>query len=375
MNSMAVPTATRPRFFGSPGGRGRWFEGIGVTGLLIVAGVALITSINNVAGYIVTEPLASWFPEFLDALTRNGIMALAVLLTAVWVRNRFPSRGFLQYAAVAGAIAVVTAVVWVSFVAFTRWVDGEPFYIADPTFSPARQALFVGTKVLRYSAVGIVITGAWLYLCTQAEHAAAVEQCAIDAEQMDRQTAEARLQALEAQIEPHFLFNTLAHVKRLYDTDRAAGARMLHDLASYLAGALPQMRAASTLGRELDHVRAYLNIQQIRMGRRLAFSIDVPEALRDAPLPPLMVLTLVENAIKHGEPLARAAISPCAPQRTGPVAHEVSDTAGFKTGGGMAANICARLASQCPAAGLAGAHRRPASCHARVRRAAARAGQ
>jgi LytS/YehU family sensor histidine kinase len=68
---------------------------------------------------------------------------------------------------------------------------------------------------------------------------------------------------LEAQIEPHFLFNTLAHVKRLYETDREAGARMMANLKAYLAVALPQMRATdSTLGRELDHVRAYLEIQQ-----------------------------------------------------------------------------------------------------------------
>lgn len=117
---------------------------------------------------------------------------------------------------------------------------------------------------------------------------------------MERQTAEARLQVLEAQIEPHFLSNTLAHVKRLYETDAGAGARMLRNLADYLASALPQMRTASTLGRELDHVKAYLEIQQIRMGRRLAFAIEAPAWLLDVELPPLILLTLVENAIKHG---------------------------------------------------------------------------
>ena len=173
--------------------------------------------------------------------------------------------------------------------------------VDDPGADLAATVGFLAAEVFRYSFVGVVITSAWLYLCAEAEHAAAVEQCAIDSERMDRETAEARLQMLEAQIEPHFLFNTLAHVRRLYETDRDTGARMLHNLRDYLSIALPRMRdGAATLGREIDHVAAYLDIQQIRMGRRLAYAIDVSDALRDARLPPLMVLTLVENAVKHG---------------------------------------------------------------------------
>jgi LytS/YehU family sensor histidine kinase len=170
---------------------------------------------------------------------------------------------------------------------------------------------------------------------------------------MDEQAAEARLQMLEAQIEPHFLFNTLAHVKRLYETEREAGARMLDNLMAYLAVALPQMRATeSTLARELDHARAYLEIQQIRMGRRLAFGFDVAEPLRAARLPPLMLLTLVENAIKHGltPQLGGGRIDIRASVEGGHLRVEVADTGqGFtKTGGGGTglANIRARLATQ-----------------------------
>ena len=331
--------------------RRRWYQGIGVTGPLIVAGVALVTTINNTAWDIVTAPFSIWSLMFLFFLTRNVVLGLATLGTAVWVRNRYPAGGLVRYAVAAGAIIVVTGIVWFLGAWIYAWMGwGAP--PVDMDTPPAILVLLVFSRILRYSAVGVVITGAWLYLCTQAEHAAAVEQCAIDAEQMDRQTAEARLQVLEAQIEPHFLFNTLAHVKRLYDTDRAAGARMLHDLASYLAGALPQMRAASTLGRELDHVRAYLNIQQIRMGRRLAFSIDVPEALRDASLPPLMVLTLVENAIKHGlSPLREGGrIDVRASVSAGQLVVRVADTGqGFTSsvGGGTGlANTRARLTAK-----------------------------
>jgi sensor histidine kinase YesM len=116
-------------------------------------------------------------------------------------------------------------------------------------------------------------------------------------EQMD----EARLLMLQAQIEPHFLFNTLATVRRLYQTDAAAAESMLDNLMRYLAVALPQMRANdSTLGREVALAEAYLGIQQIRMGSRLVVAIDVPGGLREARLPPMMLLTLAENSIKHG---------------------------------------------------------------------------
>ncbi len=98
-----------------------------------------------------------------------------------------------------------------------------------------------------------------------------------------------------------FLFNTLANVRRLYQTDAAAAESMLENLMRYLAVALPQMRAVdSTLGREAVLTESYLAIQRIRMGRRLAFDFDIPQSLREAPVPPMMVLTLVENAIKHG---------------------------------------------------------------------------
>ena len=112
---------------------------------------------------------------------------------------------------------------------------------------------------------------------------------------------EARLQVMQAQVEPHFLFNTLAHVQRLYQTDPARGRSMLDSLCGYLRAALPQMRGnRSTLGREVELARAYLETQRIRMGRRLRFEIGIPEELLATGFPPMMLLSLVENAVKHG---------------------------------------------------------------------------
>ncbi len=111
---------------------------------------------------------------------------------------------------------------------------------------------------------------------------------------------------MQAQIEPHFLFNTLASVQFLTETDPGQAGRLLGHLIDYLRAALPELRAKSTtLGREADLAKAYLEILATRMGPRLAFAIDVPADLRTHPFPPNMLISLVENAIKHGvEPAA-----------------------------------------------------------------------
>jgi len=120
-------------------------------------------------------------------------------------------------------------------------------------------------------------------------------------ESLKRQLIEARLQTLQAQVEPHFLFNTLASVDYLIETDPARASTMQKNLIQYLRAALPQMReAATTLGREVDLVSAYLEILKVRMDDRLKVTISVPDGLRSAEFPPMMLQSLAENAIKHG---------------------------------------------------------------------------
>ncbi len=120
-------------------------------------------------------------------------------------------------------------------------------------------------------------------------------------EESARRLAEAELKLLQAQIEPHFLFNTLSNVLQLVDADPARAKRMLRNLTSYLRGSLGRTRAgATTVGEELELVRAYLEIQSVRMGGRLAWRISCPDDVRDVPLPPLLVQPLVENALRHG---------------------------------------------------------------------------
>ncbi|QBE61768.1 sensor histidine kinase [Pseudoduganella lutea] len=131
-------------------------------------------------------------------------------------------------------------------------------------------------------------------------HAAALEAARRERE-LERTSLQARLSALQAQVEPHFLFNTLANLKYLIRTDQQAAQDMLDHLVGYLQNALPDMRSvSSTLGRELDLASDYLAIMRIRMGERLRFDVAVDEDLRRLPFPPAMLISLVENAVKHG---------------------------------------------------------------------------
>jgi signal transduction histidine kinase len=130
---------------------------------------------------------------------------------------------------------------------------------------------------------------------------ARIAQAEAERHQLERNVLEARLQLLQAQVEPHFLFNTLANVQHLVETDAKAAAGMLESLIKYLRAAMPQMREGATnLGRELDMARAFLDIHRVRMGSRLEYRIEVPDELRAKAFPPMMLISLVENAIKHG---------------------------------------------------------------------------
>ena len=118
---------------------------------------------------------------------------------------------------------------------------------------------------------------------------------------LEKKTLESHLKLLQGQIEPHFLFNTLSNILSLLDSDPVKGKAMLVDLTRYLRASLSRTRdRTTTLGQELDLVRAYLDIYKVRMGERLRYTLEIPEKLKEAPFPPMLVQPLVENAIKHG---------------------------------------------------------------------------
>jgi signal transduction histidine kinase len=266
------------------------FAGIGASAIAIVAVVALINTVRRSINFILEPPFSEWLLFTGVGFVQSLILGVLVVLAVAWTFNR-TRRGRRQYVAIGFAVIAATGVGSALIFNFGGAWD-LPL--------PRVLALFA-TNWLRYALIGLLVAGAWLYVRAEADYASAIARCAVDAARSDQQIAQARLSMLEAQIEPHFLFNTLAHVKRLYDVDTASGRRMLTSFIDYLAVALPQMRRTqSTLGREVAHATAYLDIQRMRMGSRLRVDIDVPPALLDTETPPLMILTLVENAIKHG---------------------------------------------------------------------------
>jgi sensor histidine kinase YesM len=128
-----------------------------------------------------------------------------------------------------------------------------------------------------------------------------IEQERIKRMALEKESLSANLRMLQAQIEPHFLFNTLSNILSLIDTRPAKGKSMLLDLTKYLRTSLSRtLPEKTTLGQEIAMIKAYLNIQKIRMDERLNFIIDVPENLRQLSFPPMLLQPLVENAIKHG---------------------------------------------------------------------------
>ncbi|MBK6981914.1 MAG: histidine kinase [Betaproteobacteria bacterium] len=162
---------------------------------------------------------------------------------------------------------------------------------------------FFGVLITMSLGIGFGCWTVWIYYNREREARQAAELARAQAEraQLEKNVLEARLALMQAQVEPHFLFNTLANVQHLVETDPASASGMLESLIQYLRAALPQMREdATTVGREVDMARAFLDIHRIRMGSRLEYVLEVPDAVRGRPFPPMMLISLVENAIKHG---------------------------------------------------------------------------
>jgi hypothetical protein len=123
--------------------------------------------------------------------------------------------------------------------------------------------------------------------------------------QLAKNEADLKLSLLQAQVEPHFLFNTLASLRSLVRTEPERAEATIDALVAHLRATLPKLRAGagegvSTLGQQADICRSYLEVMRVRMGARFSYAIDVPASLSELPFPPLMLISLVENAVKHG---------------------------------------------------------------------------
>lgn len=151
-----------------------------------------------------------------------------------------------------------------------------------------------------------LLAAPWMAMSALYRHISGVarsQALAFDLErsEFERKAVDARLRLLQAQVEPHFLFNTLANVRELVDAGSPQAAAVLGSLIAYLRAAVPRLHdPATTLGQELELVRAYLELMHMRMPDRLQFELEADATARTLYCPPMTLLTLVENAVRHG---------------------------------------------------------------------------
>jgi two-component sensor histidine kinase len=123
----------------------------------------------------------------------------------------------------------------------------------------------------------------------------------LERSELEREASEARLRLLQAQVKPHFLFNTLANVQALVDSASPRASGVLRSLIAYLRAAVPQLpESTTTIGQEVELARAYLEVMHMRLPDRLQFALHVEERSMEICCPPMALITLVENAVRHG---------------------------------------------------------------------------
>lgn len=188
------------------------------------------------------------------------------------------------------SIACVFAGYWLAFT-LLEWNDAKRYMLSAPG----------ATGILLLSVFIAAILASIFYMRerrARAEAAFQAERARVEA--AERQFHIARFKLLEAQVEPHFLYNTLANVISLIDLDPVAAKRMVGRLIDYLRGTAVSAGREATLGSQLELLRAYLDLIVLRMGSRLRYRIEISPELEALPLPPMLIQPLVENAIKHG---------------------------------------------------------------------------
>src|SRR5205809_2634009 len=274
----------------------RLLNGLSWSAIALVAGFCALQALewvlapmNGVVGGGAAGRALGWLSRMAVFL----VMGVTMLVTALVILNA-AGRAGRENLAVAALATVAGCVV----ATLTRYAIG-----ATPATDGAAFMVLVFTSWIGSGA--ILVAGYVFHLRAQSAdgeaRAAELRRGALETQQLAT-----RLRLLQAQVEPHFLFNTLSNVRRLCQSDAVAGRAMLAQLTRYLRAALPRMREnETTLADEIDLVSAYLGVQKVRMGTRLETSIDAPASLLAARVPPMMLATLVENAIKHGiAPLA-----------------------------------------------------------------------
>ena len=258
------------------------FEGLTTRRVLVV------TAICAVAAAMVVRSFLNTYPDLLVSALCVGYTSMLLFTVAGNVRQSRLPREVVQVGAIVVGSFVGTVLAGIVKGRDIRHMFGERLEGVSITMG-----LGIG--------FGCVVVAWYILREKHARERERMMRAEAERHQLEKNVLEARLALMQAQVEPHFLFNTLANVQHLVETDPPEASRVLDSLIKYLRAALPQMRESTTnLGRELEMARAFLEINRVRMGSRLQFAIEVPEALKTHAFPPMMLISLVENAVKHG---------------------------------------------------------------------------
>lgn len=223
-----------------------------------------------------------------------GLVALAAFsLFEQWPRRlpRWLPRWMLQVVAVAACVPIVTTIMWIG----STQPGAPPFWEVPERLEGFGTLTGFGVFMAPWVALGALVRQkeAIAY-----EQALALELARSEA---DRLALDARLNLLQAQVAPHFLFNTLANIQALVESGSPKAPEVLRSLVAYLRAAVPRLDdPVTTLGQEIELVRAYLELMRMRLPDRLAYELKVDDAARSLRCPPMTLLALVENAVRHG---------------------------------------------------------------------------
>jgi len=186
------------------------------------------------------------------------------------------------------------AATFVIYILSTK-AGAPPFWEDSDRFQGFAALCFLGLLVAPWIALAALV---WQKDALARHQALAFE---LERSELGRQALDARLHLMQAQVAPHFLFNTLANVQALVDAGSPQASAVLRALISYLRAAVPRLhKPVTTLGQELELVSAYLELMHMRMPDRLRFELHVDESALGLRCPPMTLLTLVENAVRHG---------------------------------------------------------------------------
>jgi len=248
---------------------------------------------------VIIVAVCCWVASFLAlqqpaSLAGNLITANAIGLSqwALTLLMRLFSRGRLY----AWGVAVAIPAGWVLGSKLASLIGGTD--VATPII---RQPATMRQSLLSTLLIAVAITAFFIYFLNTRGVREELERERRRVAEAQHAETKARLALLQAQIEPHFLFNTLANIHSLIDQQPETASFILEKLNSYLRTSLRRTRqSTSTLGEELELIETLLAIAAVRLGSRLEYAVSAPEELWSHPLPPLLLQPLVENAILHG---------------------------------------------------------------------------